>query len=110
MTTIFRRTLVAATTVLAALAVGTGAAAGNDRPLIDAVAAPEGFIRVTDDTGTISVAVPESWDVRTGRFNVGHDGVGFPAVPVRRRSPYRRPAGTGEPVGRPPSDSSCPEG
>ena len=80
MTTIFRPTLVAATTVLAALAVGTGAAAGDGRPLIDAVASPEGFIRVTDDTGTISVAVPESWDVRTGRFNVGHDGVGFPAI------------------------------
>jgi hypothetical protein len=67
---------------------GAPTAAAPHTPAAPAV--PAGFQRVVDDTGTISVAVPEGWVVDTARFNVEHDGVGFPSITA---SPGRTPPG-----------------
>ena len=78
--------LLASISGLAAAVLGTGVPAAA---VPSASSPPAGFQRVVDDTGTISVVVPEGWAVDTARFNVGHDGVGFPSITA---SPGRTPA------------------
>jgi hypothetical protein len=76
-------------TVVGALVTGITATVSAAHPTATP-AVPSGFQRIVDDTGTISAAVPTGWTVDTARFNVEHDGVGFPSIVA---SPGRTPAG-----------------
>jgi hypothetical protein len=80
------RIAVAAAAAAAVMLTSAGPAAGASAA---EPAVPTGFQRIVDDTGTISAAVLEGWSVDTARFNVGHDGVGFPSITA---SPGRTPA------------------
>ncbi len=66
--------------VATVVATGTSSLVFNSPAAAHPSSPPAGFQRVVDDTGTISVVVPDGWVVDTARFNVGHDGVGFPSI------------------------------
>lgn len=81
--------LVAATSLAAtaALTGGSRAAADGDAAQVEpsGVQVPDGYKRIVDDTGTISVAVPQSWAVET----TPRPFEGFPEISA---GPGRTPA------------------
>lgn len=80
--------LVAGATTLPGAGASASPAAGSAPPLL-----PDGYRMVTDDTGLISVAVPEDWHVLT-EPQIGWDGTRWPRLLAGAAAPHETDWGT----------------